>query len=159
MRRLAKRAAPWALPAAIAVFIVAAGSAAHAQPLPWDPPCAETKIVNTTGCNVNVTLNTAAFPFVQGPFAVPAGGSVMAALVPAGGVTITGVTTQAGAFVGMGPGGAIIPSPPAAPGTPAVGVITGVTLGPGCCVDMYFDASGAPGCWIWLVPGTPPCTP
>lgn len=123
-----------------------------AQPVAWNPPCPVSKIINNTGCTADVFLNTNFG--VVGPITVQPNGNTTPINVPPGTI-ITGIVTQAGTIVPVGPGTPI--PPPGGPGFSA-GTITGVVFGPapGCCFDVYFDVAN---CYVWLFPGTPPCTP
>lgn len=145
------------LTAAFVLSMLSLGAArASAQAFVWNPPCVDTKIVNTTGCDANVTIAVTG-GFV-GPVFVPAGGT---ALIPLGGpVTwLKGVVTQAGTYVPVMSPGPIIPPP--GPGTPSSGWNKGITFGPwGCCFDVYFEQPGGSGCYIWLIKSSAvPCIP
>jgi hypothetical protein len=128
-----------------------------AQPIPWNPPCTATKVVNVSGCvaTLSVRTNVGVFTITLGP-----GGS--GPLVFPAGSIVVGIFTQAGTFVPVvSPGPAVIP-PPAPPGRTAAAWVSNVTLGPaGCCYDIYFDQTTPPGCYIWLLPSAapPPCIP
>lgn len=159
MKRIAHHAMA-ALCPALAIVLLLGAARATAQPIPWDPPCTVSKVVNTTACAVNITITTTAGNV--GPIAVAAFGT--APFVPVVGSLITGIVTQAGAPVGIVSPGPAIPSPPGPfPPVAAAGWVSNVTFGPppGCCFDVYFDNSSAPGCYVWLVPSAapPPCTP
>ena len=149
------RAALWSL--AIAIVACLCATSMRAQPLAWNPPCTATKLVNLTPCPITVTVrtnigifSTTAGPNSSVPFAIPAG------------TTIFGILTQASTFVGLvTPGPAVIP-PPAPPGRTAASWVSNVTIGPGgCCVDIYFDQTTPPGCYIGVLPTSapPPCIP
>ena len=151
-----KRGTIMALAGIMMFFLCLAAGKVHAQPFPWDPPCTLTKVINLSPCNANLTVNTGAG--AVGPFFIASGASLF---IPMGAppVIVTGITTQAGAFVAATSPGAPVP------GTafPSAGSVLNVTLGPapGCCFDIYFDNSAGPGCWIWLYPSAapPPCIP
>jgi hypothetical protein len=141
---------------AVVMLAIVSLSTASAQPFVWNPPCTLTKIVNTLGCTIDLRLVTNFGTL--GPFTVAPNSSKVVQL-PIN-TTISGVKTQAGNFVAAVTPGPVIPSPPASPGTIATSWCQAATIGAGgCCGDIYFDASGAPGCWIWIVPATAPCTP
>jgi hypothetical protein len=157
------RTMPSSLAAMMAAAIVClAGTRAVAQPIPWNPPCEETKVVNLSPCNAIVTFTTTLGNV--GPVTVPSGGSTMA--VFAVGSALTGIITQAGApIASVTVPGQVIPPPAWTAGSPSSGWVSNVTFGPppGCCFDVYFDQSQGGGCYIWLLPTAtvppPPCTP
>lgn len=153
--------------AIVAVGLLLGSVTANAQPLPWNPPCANATIYNTTGCTAQLNLWTT--PPGSVPIAVIPPCGVATVPTPPPGLLINGVISQAGAFVPM-----VIPGPvppphpcpfpiPPSPGVPANGWVRGVVLGPppGCCFDVYFYSNADPlnPCTIWLFPGTPKCTP
>lgn len=131
------------------------------QPMPWpNPPCGTATIVNLSGCSGTLTLNLAPVGTTFGPVAVPTGTSIVA--TPA--MNVLGVKTNAGNNVPIMLTPMFPPvSPPLFPpiSSPANGWAKGVTIAPGCCVDIYFYPTNDPNypCHIFLYPGTAPCVP
>jgi hypothetical protein len=143
--------------AAIALMLCMDTTSAGAQPIGWNPPCAMTKVVNATPCVITMVVRTSV-----GPITVTVNPGATAPFVVPAGTLVGGVFTQAGTFVPLMVPGGVIPSPPnPVAGVVAAGSVFGVTLGPapGCCVDIHFDNSTAPGCYIWVVPAPAPCIP
>jgi hypothetical protein len=145
--------------AGIAGLMMFLGTISASAQIAWNPPCTATKVVNATNCRLTLQVRTTAGiitvnvnPGQSAPFVVPAG------------TLVGGIITQAGTYVPLTVPGGIIPSPPKpVAGVVSAGSVSNVTFGPapGCCFDVYFDSSTAPGCYIWVVPaaGPPPCIP
>jgi hypothetical protein len=157
----------FAIAAAFVATSLAGGSAA-AQPLLWNPPCANATVINCTPCAANLPLVTnpaGAIGLMFLPTCV--GGPLFIPTAPKP-ISILGATTAALGFVAMIKPGPVPPPimapcpglfPP--PGA-ADGWTPGVTLPPnGCCFDIYYYTSADPNypCTILLYPGTAPCTP
>jgi|GEM_PF-1896767 len=148
-----------------AAILASLGAVKTSQPLPWNPPCANARIINYTSCTADLNLRTTTG--ITLTYTVPPCSTIMPP-IPTG-TSILGVITQAG---NSGP--LLFPGPIAPAGSPCGPVIPaysapanawtpGVTLGPspGCCFDVYFYRNTDPNysCTIALFPGTSPCTP
>ncbi|HVZ41106.1 MAG TPA: hypothetical protein VHI13_17640 [Candidatus Kapabacteria bacterium] len=139
--------------AALTLAAFACIQTASAQ-LPWNPPCPNTTINNTTLCTAQLNLVTIPAGAVP-PVLVPAGTAVVIPTPPPG-LQITGITSFGGFFYPVNP-----PAPPLGIGClPTDFWIQHVTLGPppGCCFNICFDVNT---CTITLTnsPVPPKCRP